>query len=336
MALPLQLLLIFLLSASLTGAWLVLARRRRWLVPPNSRSSHRIPVPSGGGVGFVLISLLYICWLRQAILPGWQGLLVLAGAVVLALTGLLDDFRNLGIRLRLALQVVAIVALMPFLFGMPPLVFFDITIDSGVLALLLGAGLLWHINLYNFMDGIDALASMQAIFFCVAVSLLAGLAQSPAIAVMLALGAAVCGFLLYNLPRARLFMGDAGSYFLGYMLVIMALVLVKEGKLQVWSVLVLAGTFIADSTTTLLGRMRQRAVWYHAHRTHAYQLLAIRWKSHGSVVAIYTAINVLWLLPLAWLTLRKPELGLMLTLLAWSPLVVLFHAVRKKLGTAAG
>ncbi|MES2604641.1 MAG: glycosyltransferase family 4 protein, partial [Pseudomonadota bacterium] len=311
-----------------TAIWLRLSRSRQWLIPPNSRSSHVIPTPSGGGIGFVLVFMVYAYWRRHEVLPDWQGALALVGAMLLAFVGLLDDFRNLGIRLRLVLQVVAGLVLLPFLLQMPPLpVFQSITIGGSWLALLLVLALLWHVNLYNFMDGIDALAVTQALFFCLAIPLLAAAGQHSN--VMLALGAAVCGFLFFNLPRAQLFMGDAGSYFLGYVLVVLALSFVREGLLEIWTILVLAGAFVADSTTTLLGRFREGAVWYHPHRTHAYQLLAVRWKSHGRVVATYMAINVFWLLPLAWLTVRKPEFGAVLSVVAVAPLMVLVHAVRR-------
>ena len=330
MSFSLQLLLIFLLAAVLTAAWWRLALYHRWLVPPNARSSHELPVPSGGGVGFVVALLLYLVCTGEDVLSGWEGTMALVGAAILALTGLVDDFSNLGIRLRFGLQIMVIALLWPFLMQMPPLSISGMVIGGAVLAAFLAVGMLWHINLYNFMDGIDALAAMQAIFLCSSLPMLVSPPLHAAGSAMLILGAAVCGFLLFNLPRARLFMGDAGSYFLGYLLPLLALAQVADERVSIWVVLILAGGFIVDSTTTLLGRFSQGAVWYHPHRTHAYQLLAVRWSGHGSVVAVYAVVNVFWLLPLAWWAVRQPQLGALLTLVAWTPLTLLVLWVRRR------
>jgi Fuc2NAc and GlcNAc transferase len=336
MPVSLQLVLVFALAVLLTALWLRLARGRRWLDHPTSRSSHDVPTSTSGGVGFVVVYVSYLCWQREELLPGWQGALVLAGVGTLALMGLMDDFRNLGIGLRLLMQCSVVAALAPFLDQLPPLILYDQWILDGFwLMALLALALLWLVNLYNFMDGIDALAAVQAIFFCVAVSWLASPVAEQSGKALLALGVAVCGFLFFNLPAARLFMGDVGSNFLGLVLPLLGLLLVQQGALNYWTLLILFSTFVADSTTTLLGRFRAGAVWYHPHRTHAYQLLALRWKSHALVVAAYTAINLLWLLPLAWLSLRYTGAGMLITFLAWAPLVTLVHLVRKNVGAVA-
>ena len=113
------------------------------------------------------------------------------------------------------------------------------------------------------------------------------------------------------------------------MILIIGLRLIAQGKLGYWPMPILFGTFIADASVTLLGRVLSGAVWYHPHRSHAYQLLAARWNSHGLVVMVNLAINAVWLFPLAWLSELRPGYGFWITVLAWLPLIVGAGLVRK-------
>ena len=146
----------------------------------------------------------------------------------------------------------------------------------------------------------------------------------------LGLGVATSGFLWFNLPRAKIFMGDAGSYFIAFAITVCGLLQVQHFELDWWALLILPGTFVVDSITTLLGRLLARAVWYHPHKTHAYQLLAVLWNSHGLVAVCNACINLLWLLPMALLATRLPSLGPTLLVVAWLPLVVVVVVVRHK------
>jgi Fuc2NAc and GlcNAc transferase len=146
----------------------------------------------------------------------------------------------------------------------------------------------------------------------------------------LGLGVATSGFLWFNLPRARIFMGDAGSYFIAFAMAVCGLLQVQRFGLDWWALLILPGTFVVDSITTLSGRLLARAVWYHPHNTHAYQLLAARWNSHSLVVMCNACVNLLWLLPMALLATRQPALGPILLIVAWLPLVAVVVVVRRK------
>jgi Fuc2NAc and GlcNAc transferase len=136
------------------------------------------------------------------------------------------------------------------------------------------------------------------------------------------LGAATLGFLPWNWPPARIFMGDVGSGFLGFNLAVLALYTVHTGALTVWSWLILLGVFIVDATVTLLRRIVRGERWYVAHRNHAYQHAAIRWRSHRRVTLTVLAINLAWLIPLAWFVNRCPQLGIIAVSLALAPLIV--------------
>ncbi len=327
-----SLLLVFVTAFLATGLWLSLAQRRNWYDHPNHRSSHVIPTPKSGGAGFVLAFTVFAFAMYAGRVLSHEQILLASSALLLAVMGFLDDLRSLSIATRVGLQVLSSVLALYLLGAVPPLVF-----PWGPLAplwltpILLIMGMVWLINLFNFMDGIDGLAAVEAIFFCLALALLCRTANAP-MASMLSLGMAVAvsGFLYFNLPPAKLFMGDLGSNYLGFMLAILGGVAMQSGSVNVWTLLVLLAVFIVDATATLVGRMRAGHVWYHAHRSHAYQQAALRWNSHGKVVLAVTLINVLWLLPLAWLTTVYEPWGVLIVFVAWLPLQVLGSIVRKQ------
>jgi Fuc2NAc and GlcNAc transferase len=186
------------------------------------------------------------------------------------------------------------------------------------------AAVVWFLNLFNFMDGIDGLAISEAIFMSFGAGALAALNGAPVgvVLAMLALGAACLGFLPLNWPPARVFMGDAGSGFLGYLLGIFALATIVAGTLSVWTWILLSGTFLIDATATLVRRWVRGESVHQAHRSHAYQQLARKWKSHRRVTLLYGAVNLFWLLPLAWLSTRWSAWAAPLAVLGTAPLFV--------------
>lgn len=319
------------LSFVFTAAWLQLANRKHWLDHPNFRSSHQKPTPNSGGIGFVLVFLGCVGLLFMSGDLTLFNALSFGGGLLLAVLGFLDDVKGLGIRSRLAVQVFAVCTLIPFLLELPPLILTaDLMLTGWPLVLLLGLALVWLINLYNFMDGIDALAATQAIFFCLSVAWFAGIkGEATLVILLLSLAAAITGFLYFNLPVARLFMGDLGSNFLGFVLGVLGLWAVKADALSYWAVVLLLGTFVADSTTTLLARWLSGAVWYHAHRTHGYQKAAILFGGHGKVIVVNIAINLVWLAPLAILVQRMPQWGPLLALAGLLPLAGTTLLLRK-------
>jgi Fuc2NAc and GlcNAc transferase len=326
-----SLLLVFATAFLATGLWLAFARRRNWFDHPNHRSSHVTPTPKSGGAGFVLAFtvLALAMYLGQSL--ALEHFLLSVVALVLAIVGFADDLRPLGIFTRIGMQVVAAL-LAIVLLGFVPSVTFpwgDIG-PAWLRGAMLVAGIVWLINLYNFMDGIDGLAATEAIFFCLALAWLSSHGGVPTVTLLtLGMAFAVTGFLYFNLPPAKLFMGDLGSNYLGYILAILGGMAIQTETVNVWTLLVLLGVFIVDATVTLVGRMRAGLVWYHAHRSHAYQQAALRLNSHGSVVMVIALINILWLLPLAWLTTRYEPWGVLLTFVAWAPLHVLGKFVRQ-------
>ena len=325
-----SLILVFVTAFLATALWLIVARRRNWFDHPNHRSSHVIPTPKSGGAGFVLAFtvMALAMYLGQSLAAEYFLLTVVA--LVLALVGFADDLRPLGIFERIGRQVVAALLAVVLLGFVPALVFpWGELGPAWLRGAMLAAGIVWLINLYNFMDGIDGLAATEAIFFCLALAWFSSSGGAPTVTLLnLGLAFAITGFLYFNLPPARLFMGDLGSNYLGYILAILGGITIRTEAVNVWTLLVLLGVFIVDATATLVGRMGAGHVWYHAHRSHAYQQAALRLNSHGTVVVMIALINILWLLPLAWLTTRYEPWGVLLTFVAWAPLHVLGRFVR--------
>lgn len=309
-------------AVALCAAYLWLATAAGWLAHPEARSSHRVPTVSGAGSA-VIAALLLTLLLFGPPLPDAGIRLLLAGAL-LSLLGLVDDLFPLGVRLRLAIYglVAALTAIWLCDPGTAPLGW----ISAGLAAL----WILGFSNLFNFMDGIDGLAGLQALSFAVVLGLIASLHGATAwyIALCLAVAGVFAGFLLFNRPPARLFMGDAGSIPGGYLL---ASLLVAGWCLEgipVYSGLILLALFLADSISTLVFRGLRRESLLQAHREHLYQRLATRWQSHARVDVLFLAVQWLWLTPLAMIAAFRPAFAVPLCALACLPPLIAMAKLR--------
>jgi Fuc2NAc and GlcNAc transferase len=313
----------FGLSIAFTGVARAFALRTGMLDHPSARSSHSLPTPRGGGVAIVAAffltaaGLVFFGFLDARIL-----ILLVGGGGVVAFIGYKDDRRPLSARLRFFVHVSA-AAFAVALFGdaLPSLAGMGaagtwITRLSGVLVIA------WAINLFNFMDGIDGIAAAEAVFVAGAGAILTTTfgAAAGVSAAMLCLAAASAGFLVWNLPPAKIFMGDAGSGFLGFSLAALGWAASSRGaiSIEVWGIL--AGVFVVDATVTLIRRLVRGDRWFEAHRTHAYQHLARRVGSHLPVTAAGAAINVCWLFPWAWYAAGHESRALLSIVVALLPL----------------
>jgi Fuc2NAc and GlcNAc transferase len=184
--------------------------------------------------------------------------------------------------------------------------------------------LVWLLNLYNFMDGIDGIAGMEALTVCLcgAVLYILCLPEGNDWVVPLLMAGAVAGFLVWNFPRARIFMGDAGSGFIGIMLGAMSVYAGYVSPELFWAWLILLGAFIVDATVTLVRRGLRGEKVYEAHRSHAYQHAARKAGSHIPVTLAFAGINLLWLFPLAVLVTLGRLDGFAGLVIAYVPLVV--------------
>jgi Fuc2NAc and GlcNAc transferase len=315
-------------ASALTGLLHRYAIRSGMLDRPNERSSHSLPTPRGGGVAIVIasgIAILALALLR--VVEPHLATALLGGGIAVAVVGFLDDRHHVSVRVRLAIHVAAAVwALLWLCWGLVvggrQECFNSLGIIFGVLAVV------WTLNLVNFMDGIDGIAASEAVFVAWSGCGLALYGGEPgSAAISLAFGAACLGFLLWNWPPAKIFMGDAGSGYIGFVIAVVALDAAARGAvaLSVWAIL--GGVFIVDATVTLIRRMIAGESLHVAHRSHAYQRLARRWQSHRRVTVAVVMINLFWLLPWATAASLHPNWTAWVMAVALVPLVVITLAV---------
>ena len=325
--------LAFALAAGLT-AWIRrVAIRLQMIDRPNERSSHVTPTPRGGGLAIVVTTIAAVLWLvAEARLDPRLGGVLVAGGGLVAGVGFLDDRYGLSPGVRLVAHVTAAVMASWTVGGLPAIPWAAQLVDPGFTGLLVATvGLVWALNLFNFMDGIDGIAGSEAAFVGVTGSILSlcfGGSDGIALVAMV-LGGASIGFLWWNWPPAGIFMGDAGSGFLGFVIGLLALTAAAaDGWAVLLSWLVLCGSFLVDATVTLAVRLARGQKPHLAHRTHTYQKLSIRWQSHSRVTLAYAFVNVAWLLPWAGMCRLRHDLAPVFAVAALSPLVVVAIVVR--------
>jgi Fuc2NAc and GlcNAc transferase len=293
---------------------------------PNPRSSHAVPTPRGGGAAIVLVTTVgLLVFALCGVLRLDLACALVGGGLAVAVVGFIDDRRSLSAATRLMVHFLAALWALAWLGGLPALRVGTNLISAAWFGYFLGAGgIVWAINLFNFMDGIDGLAASEAIFVSLAgavltVSLVNGAGVGFA---ALVFAAASGGFLVWNWPPARIFLGDVGSGYLGFVVVVLAVSASRDNPVALWIWLILGGAFFVDATVTLLRRLLRGERVYEAHRSHAYQWLARRWGSHRRVTLAVLAVNIVWLLPWAMLAARFPSGAAVAVLAALAPLTL--------------
>ncbi|WP_435927096.1 MraY family glycosyltransferase [Dryocola sp. BD613] len=319
---------VFIFAFVLTWGLRVYALKNNVIDVPNQRSSHSVPTPRGGGVAIVVgflvgIVLFYII----GIVPLFQMLSLFIAGIFTAIVGFLDDHGHIAARWRLLMHFLAAAIGLYFLGQFPVIDLFGYQFSAGWLGMLFGlVYLAWMLNLYNFMDGINGLASMEAIMFAlmsgvVMVCSVPNTMETSQVAILLLLGCAALGFIFWNFPTAKIFMGDAGSGFLGITIGLIVLhIALLDSKLFLAEICLL-GIFIVDATMTLLRRLIGGKKVYEAHASHTYQILARKYGSHKPVTIGAFIINVVWLLPFALLIANGKVTGVVGVLIAWLPLI---------------
>lgn len=324
-----RLLYIIIFLTSLTVAkWLQLYALKYSLIDhPNERSSHAVPTPRGGGLSIVIAFLAGL-----TVLAFWghvsarSYLAFAGGGAIAAAVGFWDDHRDLPARRRLLFHFIAALWALYWLMKFPSQAG-GVILSELLLNVFWVVALVWLLNSYNFMDGIDGIAGAEALFISGGAGVLFFLNGDHALlSVSILVFMSTAGFLFWNLPPAKIFMGDVGSGFLGIVLGILALAAVRSNSIPVWVWLILFGSFIVDSTVTIFRRILRTKDWYKAHRSHAYQHAASILQSHGKVTLAVTSINVLWLFPWACAAWSWQEYGPLFSAVALVPLVCLtFH-----------
>lgn len=268
---------------------------------PNDRSSHKSPTPRGGGLAFVSFFYLGLSFLWLNHFIAQTLFLSLLGGIPIACVGYCDDVFGVKAKWRACVHALSAIWGIAWLGGIPFLNFGEVVIHNPVLFFVLGTFItVWFVNLYNFMDGIDGLAGMEAIFVSGTAGCILLLSGGHAVALIcFVLMFSVGGFLVLNWPPAKIFMGDVGSGFIGYVFAMLMWITNNAHQLPFLIWWILLGVFLGDASYTLIHRMIQRKNWRQAHREHAYQRMVQSGLSHKQVTTSILCINLIICLPLA-------------------------------------
>ncbi|MBU0674693.1 MAG: glycosyltransferase family 4 protein [Proteobacteria bacterium] len=313
--------LALIVSWGVTGLMCLAGPRLAPMDIPNHRSCHMNPTPRGGGIGmvigFVLVATLFS---MTGVVSSRFSLSLISGSLLVAAIGFCDDVRDIPAIWRLTVHFIATAVF--FYFSDVWSGFHGLVGLSVILVMMVG--MVWLLNVFNFMDGIDGIAAMEGLSVTTGAGLILFLNKDrPDALLVLGVGAICLGFLLWNWPPARIFMGDVGSCFLGFVIGgIMLKTVVLEHSMGAYSWLILLAVFLTDATITLLTRIFKGEAWLQSHCSHAYQQASLFYSSHLKVTAGVLGINIFWLFPLAFFVEILPSYRILGTFIAYLPLIV--------------
>lgn len=281
-------LILLLISFSLTYFIKNYMIKKSLVASVNERSSHTVPTPHGGGIAIAItwfIGLFYLYFIGQIENNLFYALLF--GAVI-SIVSFFDDIYELSPKLRLIIQAIVAIGGLYFLGGFETLTFgiFDIqnSIFTNIFAFFM---IIWFINLYNFLDGINGYAGSEAVFLSLAGFILFGGNH------FLVLAVAVLGFLYWNWNKAKIFMGDVGSTLLGYNVAIFTIYYANQEPTNFWIWIILFSVYWFDATLTLIRRKLNKEKLSQAHKKHAYQRLTQAGWSHYKVTNYSIVLNII-------------------------------------------
>ncbi|MFT6310508.1 MAG: Fuc2NAc and GlcNAc transferase [Porticoccus sp.] len=306
---------------TLTGAVLWLAKKGALLDVPNYRSAHTVPTPRGGGIAFVIVITAALTALLAA---GYYSLELMLPLIVcslaIAILGLWDDISNLSAKFRLLLQFCISIA---FILALPVIPLLNVGgyfLPVELCAPFYVVVMVWLTNLYNFMDGIDGIAISQALTgAAIAMLILVVSGNSYWILAFACIFGSSLGFLPWNWPSAKIFMGDVGSSYLGF--IFACLMLLSAGEIGIWTWFIILGLFIADTCVTLSVRVLAKQNVFDAHQSHIYQQLARYLDSHQKVCYWLLLVSAVWLLPLALIASSFNANAWLICILAYLPML---------------
>ena len=295
---------------------------------PNSRSSHASPTLKGGGVVIMFTFIAFLMGLYYLdILSSKIYLDLVMCSCVIGLVGFMDDIKEVNPRIRLVIHFLTAAIGLYLLNGFKEVLFLGDTVNLGLLGNVLAMiYIVWFINLYNFMDGIDGIASLQAITVCGAFAFI-NFWIFPSFdlwKVSLLFTSCILGFLYWNFPKAKIFLGDTGSGFIGFFLALFSIEASNNQPVLLWVFLILMSVFLVDATLTLFYRIYNNEVIFKAHSSHAYQKATTIFNSHILVTNFICLINLLWLFPMAFLVALGLIQGIVGLGIAIFPLTLLF------------
>lgn len=328
-----HLLLTLLVVFIYTHALIYLSRAyalRHLMQAPHFRGTHTRTIPSGVGLAVVLVCLIAICALFfvPTQFPENLALALLLGGAFIAGIGFLDDHEHISPVVRLWVQSFGIGAVLYQINGFPELYALGLDVHVGLFGYGLAfIGMLWLVNLYNFIDGIDGQAGMQTLFISINIAAMSYLLGFISLTwLMGVLAASMSAFLCWNWQPARVFMGDVCSCFLGFLFAALMAFTARENAIPLFSWLILLALPIIDMSYTLIARLLKGHSYHEAHCTHAFQHAVRRFGTHQAVVLRGLAVNVFWLAPMAWIAFLWPQYDLYCFVIAIIPI---FYGVIK-------
>jgi Fuc2NAc and GlcNAc transferase len=300
-------------------------QRHKILDIPNERSSHTVPTPRGGGLAIVVAWYIGISGLFFLGSIDAHLFFALLCGLLLAGVSIIDDLFDIKPIIRLSVQCISAVLAFIFLKGINPLIILNFEINSKIfLYPIVVIGIIWFINLYNFLDGIDGYASLEAITISVVIYFFTGNI------VCIVLIASVIGFLIWNWPKAKIFMGDIGSTQLGFILIILGIYFHNEKEMTIIQWIMLSSLFWFDATLTLYRRWRNKEKLTVAHKKHAYQRAVQSGLSHQKVIIISLVIN-LFIIGLVFLSRQYDFLTIPLFVINVLSLYLITKLIDKKI-----
>lgn len=318
---------ISLILASFIGVWLYrkIAIKRKIMDIPNERSSHTIPTPRGGGVAIAILWFIAITYefLFFKSMPNnlyyacWSG-------GILAIVGIVDDIKDISPKIRMIAQVISAGLALFFLGGLQKVDLGFYTFESvWILTPVTFIAIIWFINLFNFLDGIDGHLATEVIFIT------AGACLFVLNSIALIIACITLGFLFLNWQKAKIFMGDVGSTLLGFNIAVLAIYFQNTDRSSIIMWIMLSSVFWFDATFTLLRRWRNKEQLSKAHKKHAYQRIVQFGFSHQKTVLFASTINII-ILGLVVLSFQYAELTLIFLLINIALLYFIDYLIGKK------
>jgi UDP-N-acetylmuramyl pentapeptide phosphotransferase/UDP-N-acetylglucosamine-1-phosphate transferase len=318
------------LSGILTWLYIKYALHKSLLDIPNDRSSHTVPTPRGGGLAIAIAFYAGLACMFMWQMVDKRLFFALLSGIPLTITGLIDDVFSLKPKARFAIQLITALAALYFLGGLQildlgfhsfnllqsPLFFF--IINAAVVV-----AIIWSVNLFNFLDGIDGYLGIEVLFLGIGSFLFTG----NSIGVLLV--ASVGGFLYWNWPKAKIFMGDVGSTLLGFIIAVFIIYFQNLQLISIISWMILTSIFWFDATVTIVRRYMNKEDLSQAHRKHAFQRIVQAGFSHLKTDMYLILLNVVGL-GLTIISENYPSFALLCLLIDLGLLVIVYQAIEKK------
>jgi Fuc2NAc and GlcNAc transferase len=323
--------LVLILSVVFTKSICKIAWNFGFVDEPGYRRSHLEVTPRGGGLAIVITFWLWIIGASLlAKFPSdiWLPLLPSLGV---AFVGFWDDIKSLSALKRLLIQFICAAASLKLMGGIKvDFAVMGYYIPREIMYVIALFFIVWSVNLYNFMDGVNGLAGFEALTISIFMGILAFIESYYQWSSMwMVLACAVAGFLYWNFPKAKIFLGDVGSYFLGF---VFSIILIESANIKprwFWCGMILLGYFVVDATITLLVRIWFKQPIFQAHHTHAFQIFLKNFSSsHTKVTGFVVAINLFWLMPWALIVSKGYMNGFLAMLIAYLPLAIIVWNVK--------